>query len=67
MTTDLDIYRAAHLVIRHHGEDAPIQAAIRADEMLENGDLDGQVTWKRIIRAIDDLLAVEPPEGEKVH
>lgn len=67
MTSDLDMYRAAHLLIRQHGEDAPIQAAMRADRMLEIGDLDAQAAWKRILKAIDDLLAVEPPEGTKVH
>ncbi len=67
MTTDLDMYRAAHLLICQHGEDAPIQAAMRADRMLEIGDLDAQAAWKRILKAIDDLLAVEPPEGERVH
>ena len=61
------IYRAAHLVIRQHGEDAPIRAAMQADEMLERGDLDGQAVWKRILKAIDELLSVERPEGEKVH
>jgi len=67
MTTDHDIYRAAHPVIRQHGEDAPIRAAMLGDEMLEKGDLDGQAVWKRILKAIDELLTEERPEGEKVH
>ncbi len=41
MTPDLDIYRSANVLVRRHGEDAPIHAAIRADAMLEAGDLDG--------------------------
>ncbi len=32
----------------HHGQDAPIQAAMRADAMLDKGDLDGYAAWKRI-------------------
>jgi hypothetical protein len=38
MTDDLDIFRAAKLVIDNHREDAPIRAAQRADELPGNGD-----------------------------
>ncbi len=31
MTSDLDTYRAANELIKQHGEDAPIHAAMRAD------------------------------------
>jgi len=41
--------------VKQHGEDAPIEAAMRADAMLEKGDLDGLAVWKRILRAIDEL------------
>lgn len=37
MTSDLDIDRAANVLVQKHGEDAPIHAAMRADEMLEAG------------------------------
>ncbi len=39
MISDLDIYRAAKLLIDQHGENAPIRAAEQADELLEPGDL----------------------------
>ncbi len=42
MTSDLDIYRTANVLIREHGEDADLEAAQRADAMLEKGCLDGQ-------------------------
>ncbi len=29
------------VLVKHHGEDAPVEAAMRADAMLEGGDLDG--------------------------
>ncbi len=41
MIPDLDIYRAAQVLIKQHGQDAPIHAAMRADAMLDKGDLDG--------------------------
>ena len=36
MIRDLDIYRSAQALIREHGEDAAIEAAMWADSMLEN-------------------------------
>ncbi len=64
---DLDIYRSANELIKQHGEDATIHAAMRADELLEAGDLDGQAVWKRIIQAIEELQSRERPEGKKLH
>ena len=34
MISDLDIYRAANLLVKRHGEDAPVEAAMRTDAML---------------------------------
>ncbi len=39
MIPDLDIYRSANVLIREHGEDASIEATMRADAVLEKGDL----------------------------
>ena len=52
MVSDLDIYRSANVLIRQHGEDAPVEAAMRADAMLDKGDLDGLRVWKQILRAV---------------
>ena len=41
MTSDLDIYRTANVLIREHGQDATLEAAQRADAMLEKGDMEG--------------------------
>ncbi len=65
MTSDLDIYRAANLLVKQHGEDAPIEAAMRADAMLEKGDLDGYAVWKRVLRAVEELKGTGP--GSRVH
>ncbi len=59
MTSDIDIYRTANVLIREHGEDASIQAAMRADAMLEKGDLQGCAVWKRVLRAVEELLSKE--------
>ena len=65
MIPDLDIFRSAQAVVKQHGQDAPIQAAMRADAMLEAGDLDGYAVWKRIVKAVEELQRVEP--GARVH
>ncbi len=39
MIPDLDIWRSANFLVKRHGEDAPIEAAMRADAMLVAGDL----------------------------
>ena len=33
MTSPIDIYQTANELIKQHGEDAPIHAAMRADEL----------------------------------
>ena len=59
MTSDLDNFRTANVLIREHGDKAGIHAAMRADELLEAGDLDGVATWRRIIKAIEELASTE--------
>ena len=39
MIPDRDIYRSANLLVKQHGEDAPIGAAMRADKLLEAGQI----------------------------
>ena len=68
MTSDLDIYRSAKLLIDQHGEDAPIFAAMQADKCLEGGGLDGKAVWMKVIGAIKELLNQQPPgSGTPLH
>ena len=50
MILDLDIYRSTQVLVRQHGQDAPILAAMRADAMLDKGDPDGYAMWRRILK-----------------
>ncbi len=63
MTSDLDIYRTANVLVKQYGQDAPIQAAVRADELLEAGELDGCAVFKRVLRAVEEMLSKERPPG----
>ncbi len=67
MIPDLDIYRSAQVLVRQHGQDAPVHAAMRADAMLDKGDLEGYAVWKRILRAVEELQGAAPKPGEVVH
>ncbi len=67
MTSDLDIYRSAHELIEQYGDAADIEAAMRADECLAAGDMEGEAVWLRIVKAVEELLSEEQPEGAEVH
>ncbi len=67
MIPDLDIYRSANLLVKRHGADAPIQATLRADAMLDKGELGGYAVWRRLLRAVGELQRAEPGPGVEVH
>jgi len=64
MTEEVDIYRTAQLLKELHGEGARSLAQERAEGLIEAGDAEGHLVWKRIIGAIDDLQA---KRGKSVH
>ena len=67
MISDLNVYRSANILVDRHGTETPIFAAMHADAMLDNGDLDGAAVWRRIVRAVEELLADKPADGVAVH
>ena len=60
MTSDLDIYRTANVLIREHGEDAALEAAQRADAMLEGEANQFVRGWRAAIRVAKAILLVAP-------
>ncbi len=36
---------------------------MRADAMLDKGDLDGYAVFKRVVKATEELLSKERPDG----
>jgi hypothetical protein len=57
VVSDLDIYRAANLLIDRYGADALIEAPRMIDRMLELGNPEGQAVWRRLWCAIEALRA----------
>ncbi len=39
---------------------ADIEAAMRADERLAAGDMEGEAVWLRIVKAVEELRQREP-------
>ncbi len=60
MTSDLDIYRSANELIQQYGDAADIEAAMRADERLAAGEIEGEAVWLRIVKAVEELQQREP-------
>ncbi len=67
MTSDLDIYRSAKLLIDQHGEDAATFAAMQANKRAEAGDREGRRVWLRVVRAIEELQRTRPRRDEPTH
>jgi hypothetical protein len=58
---EIDIWRAANLMLKRYGEKALQQSTMRADELAADGDHDGAVTWRRITDAVVQLANKVPP------
>jgi hypothetical protein len=64
---ELDVWRAADQMIKLHGKDAAVKAALRADALLDLGDVEGFHTWKRVVIAINRLESDGRREDEAVN
>jgi hypothetical protein len=58
---DIDIWRAAQLMLKRYGENALEESAARSNELALAGDDDGAATWRRIITAVAELANTTPP------
>jgi hypothetical protein len=57
---EIDIWRAASLMLKRYGETAFSESAARADELATEGDDDGAATWRRITDAVAQLANTTP-------
>jgi hypothetical protein len=62
LTDDLDIYRAAKLVIERHGGEAMLLAEARAVVLTGEGDVEGGAIWQRIKAAVEELQRQRRPD-----
>ena len=59
---EIDLWRAAQLMLKRYGERALEESAARADELASAGYHDGVATWRRITVAVTQL-ANNTPSG----
>ena len=62
----MDHYRTASEMIRHHGDEAALQAALKADALLAKGDMQGAKVWRGVVKKIEILLK-QSAEGQTRH
>jgi hypothetical protein len=61
MIPEIDIWRAASLMLKRYGESALAESAARADELFTEQDHDGAAVWRRITDAVGQLANQTPP------
>ena len=61
MIPEIDIWRAAQLMLKRYGDEALKESAARADELLAAGDDNGAAGWRRITFAVAQLANTTPP------
>jgi hypothetical protein len=57
---EIDIWRAAQLMLKRYGDRALEESAARADELFAEQDHDGAAVWRRIIDAVGQLANTKP-------
>ena len=60
MIPEIDIWRAAVLMLKRYGDKA-LESAARADQLDAEGDPDGAATWRWITRVVEQLANNTPP------
>ena len=61
MIPEIDIWRAASLMLKRYGAAARKESATRADELATAEDHNGAAIWRRITDAIGQLANQTPP------
>ena len=62
MIPEIDIWRAANLMLKRYGDKAREESAGPADELAADDDHNGAATWRRITDAVVQL-ANKIPSG----
>jgi hypothetical protein len=57
---EIDIWRAANLMLKRYGDKALEESAARADELTAQDDYNGAAVWRRITDAVGQLAKRTP-------
>jgi hypothetical protein len=58
---EIDIWRAAYLIVNWYGQNALAECGKRADERRAAGDIETAAIWQRITEAVRQLANTTPP------
>jgi hypothetical protein len=65
MAIESDVYLTARALVKEFGPvQAPLEAARRADALIERGDVDGHRIWIDVLRAVRELISADCGSGE---
>jgi len=67
MVSERDIFAAAKLLIKQHGETAWFEACLRCDAFIAKGDIEGERVWKRVLKALEALSDGPRGQGETLN
>ena len=59
--SELEIWRAANLLLKRYGDKAGVEGTARADALAAAGDHAGEAVWRRITHAVAQLANKTPP------
>jgi hypothetical protein len=60
MTSQLDTYRTANVLLKQYGDEALSIATKRANALADQDDIEGAAVWLGVIRAIKELKSTTP-------
>jgi hypothetical protein len=64
MKPKIDVWRTASALLAEHGSSAVFVAALQADALLAQYDVEGHLAWKRVRMALRELQRAKPAAGE---
>lgn len=56
MTRDHELWGMASMMLRRHGERAPVVVAERLGQLASEGKEEGVALWKEVARRVDQLM-----------
>ena len=60
MIPEIEIWRAANLMIKRYGDEAQAESAKHAEELAADGDHKGAAVWRRGVDAVEQLENTTP-------
>ncbi|KKW92937.1 DUF6961 family protein [Sphingobium chungbukense] len=62
MTRDQELWGMASMVLRQHGDRAPVVVAERIGQLASEGKAEGVALWKEVARRLEQLTGQDFPQ-----